>query len=115
MNEKLQEELTKLAGKLNVGVDVLWAALLKQAAIDGVVTIIQIVIMAVITYLLMKKGRAAFKHAWDDGDNPFVVVLWIVGTFAMGALWITAFCYLQTLAAAFMNPEYWALHKLTGK
>lgn len=112
MEQQLAQVLDKLAAKLGVAVDVLWAALMRQAHIAGVVDIIIIIAYAIGLYWTIRYGntvvRKVQEHEWDEiAWLPFgfvAVVMFGIGIAVLAGLPMTA--------ASFFNPEYWALQKI---
>jgi len=107
MNEQLSNALVTLAAKLGTTTEHLWAALLKQAAIDGAVTILQYAILAYASVWMWRW----FKYIKESSDE-IVLLPWTVAAVVVGVIWIAGFFILPNVAAAFLNPEYWALKEI---
>ena len=107
MNEKLEEELAKLAAKLNVGVDVLWEALLRQAVINGIASLIQIAVTAGVTWWFCKSSPRIFRE--DSEPAPLLIVAAIL----VAIMWTYIFVNISSMVASFFNQEYWALRQIT--
>lgn len=112
MTEGLSKQLEILAAKLNVSVDVLWGALLKQAFIDGVSDLIIYGFMLGVYVAMYAWGRTVYRRVrnrdWDDiAWLPFGAVC-MVAFFVSLVIW----SHLPMTYAAFFNPEYWAYKHL---
>lgn len=114
--------LEQLASKLGTTVEMLWGVLLTQAMISGVVDlliIIGLVVVAVFwTRLVIKKTTSPGRdpeRGWEldadwGGEGKFCgwASVFLVSIFI--AIIISANA--ETIVAAFVNPEYWALTKI---
>lgn len=113
MNDELQgkvgEILTTLAGKLGIGVEVLWESLKAQGAISSVVDVLWIVAMIVAAFYLRKWWRwALVKDKYGEFDSDRIAP----ATIASGIYSILVFATFMGLpltVAGFTNPNYWAL------
>ena len=101
--------LEKLAERLGVGVEILWAALLRQAPIEGLYTLlVWPPIFTAMGYGLYRWGKAILENDWDE-------LAWLpLGLCAAAAvislcIWVA---YLPTAIAGVLNPEYWALKRV---
>ena len=98
--------LEQLAEKMGVVTDVLWVALLKQAAVHGTIYAAMGVALVALCVLFVWRGR----DAWEDLDDTGVFYYCTAGL-----LLFVVIAYLtelpRTLAALF-NPEYWALTEI---
>jgi short subunit fatty acids transporter len=105
--------LSALATKLGTSVEHLWGVLIQQAFIDGIVTIVQFILVGIATWISYIITKKLLKIINDD---PYDKDLWwicIVLYWAILASFIIAcFFELPILIAAFFNPEYWALQHL---
>lgn len=96
--ESLAPLLEKLAEKLGTTSSYLWSVLIKQAFIDGILSIIFCVLIAIWTYAL-----------WYDGYDEGTAYAF---TMAVIAVLICALVMLYNIPTAFLNPEYWALKEV---
>jgi len=108
--KEVTELLAQLAAKLGTTVEYLWKVLVKQAPIEGVVILIQYGILGICVYLWIKLLRWAMKEA-DNTETLSFVAPTILGIPLAVFLGI-AFFSLSNTAAAFLNPEYWALQQI---
>jgi hypothetical protein len=103
--ENLSNLLEQLAAKLGVAIDVLWAALLRQAVLAGISNLIFIIATGTTVYLMVKWYRAIQKNRTDE------IVYVPFGICAVFIAIMAIYCIDQIpmTLAAFFNPEYWAL------
>ena len=130
MNEEVQkkamEMLETLAGKLGTTIEHLWGVLLKQAAVEGVDSVLISAMSAVVIVFFV----VALYYVWreipslvesdaskrDSDDYGYIYLL----RGASGAAWflLTAIPLDITLSrvkialTCFINPEYWAIREI---
>jgi uncharacterized membrane-anchored protein len=113
MNDQTEMLIRELANKLGTTVDHLWGVLVRQAPIYGITSVLLFSLFVIVGYLLFK---FAYKKSDDDSlltcDKEFYWFILIVYYAAFFALLVVN---AQSIAAAFLNPEYWALHQLISK
>ncbi len=112
MNDNLSNQLAILAAKLNVSVDALYIALRKQALLDGLSIIFLYAVLAFCGYILFRWGRKIQKKVserYDDGGEGFA---WVMLASLWGFAVLLCICFLPNTLAAFLNPDYWALHQI---
>ena len=121
MNENVNMIIDKLAEKLQVPAEVLWGALLKQAPIDGVISIIisllVVILLPISGYFLYK---VIHKIAILEGESKYdeqpkyiglsIVLSIIAIIFFFGSM--VAALELSDNLAGIINPEYWALKEI---
>ncbi len=102
----LTTAVSALADRLEVPIEVLWSALLRQAPVSAAVSfaLLFLAICATIGFALYTK--AMFKKDEDAG----VVMALITGFLVIISL--IAISSLPGILAGFFNPEYWALKQL---
>lgn len=115
MEAKLAELLDKLSTKLGVAVDVLWAALLKQAVIAAITDLIVLGLVAYAGVWVVRYVKLCHKNVqerdWDEiAWLPCALVVVAYSLFVVGGI-----SSLPMIFAGFFNPEYWALMKIIGK
>lgn len=107
------EVIKQLADKLGVAVDVLWAALLKQAPIAATIDLMISVAVGVFIFFAWKLALKCEprKESYLDlcSDRTCAVVVAFLVTFVLGGI---ALVSLNTVLAGFFNPEYWALKQI---
>ena len=121
MDDKTLQALTTLAAKLGVTAEYLWGVLLRQAPITGAIDLAVLVTwVAMAVYLLRLVRRKTTKpKKTEETQYPGaeweeeVAILAYCGVMAYAL--ITALIVasnLSIVAAALMNPEYWALKQI---
>ena len=113
--------LEQLANKLGTTVEKLWAVLLKQAPISGMVDFaicIGLVLIAVGCFRFVNKKTTVPATTQNDQypraqwEEEAAVVCWIgIGVFLVIVL-VVIICSIQDIVSAFLNPEYWALKQI---
>lgn len=110
--DKLTALLETLAAKLGVAVDVLWAALMRQAFIAGVSDLIFLAAVAAAVYGTWKYVVLVYRKVeardWDE-------IAWLPCGLVAAVMVGVSFASLGSLPmmfAAFFNPEYWALMQI---
>jgi len=114
MNQ-LTDLLGQLAAKLGTTIELLWTVLIRQAPIDGVVSIFQYILVIIWTFIAVKYTKWFIKGI-NSGDREedwwiLIVVGWL---FTIGLL-LALFFSLPDTVAAFINPQYWALEHVLDK
>lgn len=104
--------LEELANAFNTTVEYIYPLLIKQAMIDGIITLIPLtlgVIGIVITLILLSKSKKNHvsenkydKWQWDIQGLPYIIALVITGFISCIGLTIFA----KTGITALLNPEY---------
>jgi hypothetical protein len=110
--EKLTAIVEQLAAKLGVAVDVLWAAMMRQAFISSVADLLWIAGLLYAMTWVVKYVRLVHKKVDDrDWDEiawlPCAIVCCVAFGFCIGTI-----ASLPMTFAGFFNPEYWALMKI---
>lgn len=117
MNQQTTALLEQLAQKLNVTVEMLWGALVKQAHTEAIIVFMQIIFLTIVLLVILISAikLSTHKDEYDDytidrgGDHIF---LWIVyGTINIICFFIM-FTLLRSALTCINNPEYWALKEL---
>ena len=121
MDEKYQALIEALATKLGTTAEHLWSVLVRQAPISGVVDLVLCIVIATVTVLFVAliKHKTTAPEAMEENRYPHAewrdeaaflawAVALIAGVFAL--VYVTSSA--QGIAAAFANPEYWALKQL---
>ncbi len=110
--------LEQLATKLGTTTEYLWAAMLRQAPIDGVVWIIQTVFVVASVFVLRSLSlvtcRKIQSDDWDELGIIFGALL-VLGWLFILILCVVIFFNISIILAAFFNPEYWALDQILSK
>jgi heme/copper-type cytochrome/quinol oxidase subunit 2 len=120
MSEELNKQLAELANKLGISVEHLWGVLIKQAYIDGISSLVTVVVCVLlvigIIYAFLYFRRRFRNTAGQESPQPFGVLVdpfgfVIVGIVLLfiGALACDNFYW---VISDFFNPEFYALRHL---
>lgn len=107
------ETLELLSKKLEVPIQILWGALVKQAAIYSITNIILFLVTICfisIAIIVWRKVCNYYKgiNKYEFGTDLIVSILF---GFLVLLIFSCGFDY-QMIAAGLMNPEYWALKQI---
>ena len=119
MDDKVVQMLTALAQKLGTTVEFLWAVILRQAPITAATEIATFLLAVVAVGLWhrhvrrkMAKDPGTGSSEWDCDDDASPPIIWAT-VLLPWAMLIGAGCQLAPMwVAAFLNPEYVALHEV---
>jgi hypothetical protein len=117
MNDEFSRRLSELADKLNVSVEHLWGVLVKQAFIDGLSSLLTVVVcalLAVAAFCIFFYARRKFKTAEAEKSAlyPRVPLDWIILGTVLLMIVMVAGSNLYWVVSDFTNPEYYALRQL---
>lgn len=115
MTPELQKTLQQLAEKLGVGIDRLWACLVKQAPLDSVVNVFSWVSMAVVIAVSIKYFCKFYQKMIDHPHDDWGIAAFVSATTAVifaVILMVTFGTNASLTLAGFFNPDYWALHQI---
>lgn len=107
--------LEQLATKLGTTTEYLWAAMLRQAPIEGVVWIVQIVLTVIGVFLIHKFTLFTRKKIRDGDWDEIAMALPVAGWAFILILCVVIFFSISEIMACFFNPEYWALDHILSK
>jgi len=109
MNEQTLQMLQALAEKLNTTAENLWAVLIAQARIEGILSSIWVVVCLVLMVASIKTARWIYKGVWHD-DWDEIAILPLVAVSLFGTVMIFPMVInLNWAITCFANPEYYAL------
>ena len=115
MDANLVALIDKIATKLGVTTEHLWGVLTRQAAISGTVTLVTDVVLVAVLVALFKFVQKKTKEP-EDGYAEWVGDAGFFAWFGLGVLALLigiGFCFdAQSIAAAFLNPEFYALQHI---
>ena len=124
MEERAFEYIDALAANLGVAAEHVYGALLKQAMVSGVRSLVFIVICLAVVYVVLrllnriitdvKEGNndSIFVDGW--GISPAGIIASFAGGIAMFILFIVILADISNATTALLNPEYWALKEILG-
>lgn len=123
MDAKTTALIEKLADKLGTTAEHLWGVLIAQAPISGFVDLIicsALVFAAVGVVRFVKRKTTTLEPTSENGyitaewEHDGAALGWfITGIFVLG-VGTVVLASIQSIAAAFLNPEYWALTRVLG-
>jgi hypothetical protein len=102
----LTTAVSALADRLEVPIEVLWSALLRQAPVSATVSLFLLALVICTAVGFGLYAKAVFKKDEDAG-----IVVGIITVFLI-LLSLVAISSLPGILAGFFNPEYWALKQL---
>ncbi len=117
MNNQSTKLLEQLAEKMGTTVEYLWNILIYQAHIQAITVLIQMVIIFIATYFLIKL-HIKFNKETDDKHSIYYEheeaagIPMVIAGIVMAVLIIIAFFCITDVVNGFFNPEYWALQKV---
>lgn len=105
----MSPELVELAETLGVTTEYLWAAMLRQARIDGLVNLVALLLFLAVAVVAEGRGRRliAKMHYGDDRLGAWLIYSLCV---VLAALVVVAGTH--GAATGLLNPEGWALLKI---
>ena len=122
MEEKAIEYIDALAANLGVAAEHVYGALLKQAMLSGVRSLVFIVICLAVVYMIIRlfnriitdvkagNNDSIFMDGW--GISPAGIIASFAGGIAMFILFIVILSDISNATTALLNPEYWALREI---
>ena len=110
MNENTIQFLNALSIKLGTTSEYLWAVLIKQAPIDGWITLMVMVAWLIGGFFLSKFFFGKIKNDKWDEEIGYCLFGFSLIVYAIVIL-IIGFCLSDTISSI-INPEYWALNKI---
>ncbi|MDZ4346137.1 MAG: hypothetical protein U1E51_27305 [Candidatus Binatia bacterium] len=108
----MDKALETIAAKLGIAVNVLWAALLRQAFINGLADLLFILFTIGLVFGTVKLWKVVCRKVSDRTWGEESYALAILASVVCLILVIVILSSLPIIFAAFFNPEYWALHKI---
>lgn len=108
MNNETLVALEKLATKLGTTSEYLWSILLKQAPIDGCISILVVLLMFVAAVILSIFSKNLSKKLDEKARNVVRIISVAMWIFAI----IGSLAIFPEAIIAIVNPEYWALSKI---
>lgn len=118
MDKSVSEVIQALSDKLGTTSEYLWSALLKQAPIDGVASLVGLAIWFALLWLAwMYIKRMEEINDIESSDDArarkaAATVAWFV---VVGLSVLALISSSGTIIAAFFNQEYWALQFVMGQ
>lgn len=111
MNEQTGKLIRELADRLGTTAEHIWGVLVRQALISGITNLIVCAAWCVFIawgYRLLRRKT----KGWETEGLALAWSLWCIVAISMI---IIAGCSLESIVAALINPEYWALKQVIGE
>lgn len=112
MNEQTAKLIQDLAAKLGTTAEHLWGVLVRQAPLSAAIDLIQLVVIWVIAFGLLKRAAVAWKKS-ETEDNEVEVGAYslFAGLAVVAGIAVFLACP-HGIVSGFFNPEYWALKQI---
>ena len=122
MEEKAFEYIDALAANLGVAAEHVYGALLKQAMVSGVRSLVYIILCLAVVYMVILLLKKVYTDVKDGNNNSIFLDGWdisaagiiasFVGGIALFILFIAIIANISNASTALLNPEYWALKEI---
>ena len=122
MEEKAFEYIDAIAANLGVAAEHVYGALLKQAMVSGVRSLVYIILCLAVVYMVIRMLKKVYTDVKDGNNNSIFLDGWeisaagITASFAGGIalfiLFIAIIANISNASTALLNPEYWALKEI---
>lgn len=123
MEEKAFEYIDAIAANLGVAAEHVYGALLKQAMVSGLRSVVYIIICLAVGYMVIRLLKRIYADVKDENTDSIFVDGWhdlnaggIIASFAGGIAIIIMFfvimAEISNATTALLNPEYWALKEI---
>ena len=121
MEEKAFEYIDAIAANLGVAAEHVYGALLKQAMVSGLRSVVYIIVCLAVGYAIIKVFKRIYSDVKEGEDSIFVdsfgislggVFAIIIGGVAIIILFFAIMADIGNATTALLNPEYWALKEL---
>lgn len=111
MNENTEKLIRELSEKLGATAEHLWSVMIKQAAIDSSISIIQCILLIWLVIASFKY----FKRKHSEDEHELMGVVWCFWGLVSMLIVMSILFGLDDILTGFVNPEYWALKQLLPK
>ena len=121
MEEKAFEYIDALAANLGVAAEHVYGALLKQAMVSGVRSLVFIIIFLAVGYAIIKMFMRIYSDVKEGEDGLFVdsyevslggLFALMFGGMAIIIMFLAIMADISNATTALLNPEYWALKEI---
>lgn len=115
MSEELQSQvgrlLAELAEQLGVAVEVVWAALIRQAYVEFVIWLLGGLLSIALVVELVKAHPRLER---GEGEPSFQEVVFAIASVIVVAMVVITLGEAYDAITGLLNPEYWALKEIIG-
>ena len=125
MEEKAFEYIDSIATNLGVAAEHVYGALLNQAMVSGVRSLVYIIICLAVVYMVIRLLKRIYSDVKDGNNNSIFLDGWdisaagisasFVGGIALFILFIAIIANISNASTALLNPEYWALKEILDR
>jgi len=122
MEEKAFEYIDAIAANLGVAAEHVYGALLKQAMVSGLRSVVYIILCLAVVYMVIRLLKKVYTDVKDGNNNSIFLDGWdisaagIIASFSGGIalfiLFIAIIANISNATTALLNPEYWALKEI---
>lgn len=121
MEEKAFEYIDAIAANLGVAAEHVYGALLKQAMVSGLRSVVYILICLAVSYVIIKMLKTVYSDIKAGEESLFVddfgislagVFAVIFGGIAIIIMFFAIMSDISNATTALLNPEYWALKEI---
>ena len=121
MEEKAFEYIDAIAANLGVAAEHVYGALLKQAVVSGLRSVVYIIIGLAVSYVIIKILKTVYSDVKEGEDGIFAdsygvslggVFALIFGGIAIILMFFAIMSDISNATTALLNPEYWALKEI---
>lgn len=121
MEERAFEYIDAIAANLGVAAEHVYGALLKQAMVSGLRSVVYIIICLAVSYVIIKMFKRIYSDVKEGEDGIFVdsygvslggVFALIFGGIAIIIMFFAIMSDISNATTALLNPEYWALKEI---
>ena len=113
--EELTKLLSQLAEKLGTTTEYLWGVLIKQArieAITGILDIILFIALLIPFYIYIKWFSKHYRKLYDNDTEILHWFITVIVGIIMVIWFFVCICDINNIITALNNPEYWALKQV---
>lgn len=111
--ETITKYIDQLAQSLNVASEHVYEALIKQAMVSGITSIVWAVIFGIATVIVLCVGFMSAKREYDRYGFDHDVFMTILFTLIAASFTVIPFgISVENALTALLNPEYWAIKEV---
>lgn len=111
--ETITKYIDQLAQSLNVASEHVYEALIKQAMVSGIASIVWAVIFGIATLIVLYVGFMSAKEEFDRyGFDHDVFMTLFVTLIATSFVVVPFGLAVENALTALLNPEYWAIKEV---
>jgi hypothetical protein len=112
MSAETAQILEAIATKLGTTTEFLWAILVKQASINGIISCVSLVFCIVLWLLALFVPRHYINKYYQKTKDDGIFVMYMFVIAGLGLLLMPIYFNITTAITALTNPEYLALKEI---